>query len=199
MKEYRVKITVRNNLLLTAIERAGYKSQADFARAANINAGQLNALVGLREPPINCSGEFSHAAKNIMEILGACPSDLWTDEQLVLCLKRNSGERAISSDTMHELLEEHQNSMLLPDPEQLAMSIEQRDVVRAALNTLTPAEAKVLRLRFGIETNSDHTLVEIGKMSGVTNTRIGQIEAKALRKLRRDGMRKTLLQEVDDR
>ena len=52
------------------------------------------------------------------------------------------------------------------------------------LDTLTPREAKVLRMRFGIEMNTDHTLEEVGKQFDVTRERIRQIEAKALRKLR---------------
>ncbi len=54
----------------------------------------------------------------------------------------------------------------------------------AILETLTPREAKVLRMRFGIEMNTDHTLEEVGKQFDVTRERIRQIEAKALRKLR---------------
>jgi RNA polymerase primary sigma factor len=52
------------------------------------------------------------------------------------------------------------------------------------LETLTPREAKVLRMRFGIGMNTDHTLEEVGKQFDVTRERIRQIEAKALRKLR---------------
>ena len=54
----------------------------------------------------------------------------------------------------------------------------------AVLATLTPREAKVLRMRFGIDMPTDHTLEEVGKQFGVTRERIRQIEAKALRKLR---------------
>ena len=59
-----------------------------------------------------------------------------------------------------------------------------RDVCKDILDTLTPREAKVLRMRFGIEMNTDHTLEEVGKQFDVTRERIRQIEAKALRKLR---------------
>ncbi len=52
------------------------------------------------------------------------------------------------------------------------------------LSSLTPREAKVLRMRFGIDMNTDHTLEEVGKQFDVTRERIRQIEAKALRKLR---------------
>ena len=59
-----------------------------------------------------------------------------------------------------------------------------RRTTREALEGLTPREAKVLRMRFGIDMNTDHTLEEVGKQFDVTRERIRQIEAKALRKLR---------------
>jgi len=59
-----------------------------------------------------------------------------------------------------------------------------RDATKEILDSLTPREAKVLRMRFGIEMNTGHTLEEVGKQFDVTRERIRQIEAKALRKLR---------------
>ena len=59
-----------------------------------------------------------------------------------------------------------------------------RETTHSVLAQLTPREAKVLRMRFGIEMNTDHTLEEVGKQFDVTRERIRQIEAKALRKLR---------------
>jgi RNA polymerase primary sigma factor len=59
-----------------------------------------------------------------------------------------------------------------------------REATKEVLDSLTPREAKVLRMRFGIEMNTDHTLEEVGKQFDVTRERIRQIEAKALRKLR---------------
>jgi len=59
-----------------------------------------------------------------------------------------------------------------------------QDATKDILDTLTPREAKVLRMRFGIDMNTDHTLEEVGKQFDVTRERIRQIEAKALRKLR---------------
>ena len=59
-----------------------------------------------------------------------------------------------------------------------------REATQSVLSGLTPREAKVLRMRFGIDMNTDHTLEEVGKQFDVTRERIRQIEAKALRKLR---------------
>ena len=69
-------------------------------------------------------------------------------------------------------------------PADAALHGSMRDVVKEVLDSLTPREAKVLRMRFGIEMSTDQTLEEVGKQFDVTRERIRQIEAKALRKLR---------------
>ncbi|MBB5015412.1 RNA polymerase sigma factor RpoD [Rehaibacterium terrae] len=69
-------------------------------------------------------------------------------------------------------------------PIETATNIGLMETVREVLAGLTPREAKVLRMRFGIDMNTDHTLEEVGKQFDVTRERIRQIEAKALRKLR---------------
>ncbi|RXZ43518.1 RNA polymerase sigma factor RpoD [Crenobacter cavernae] len=69
-------------------------------------------------------------------------------------------------------------------PSEAAMYASLREATKEVLETLTPREAKVLRMRFGIDMNTDHTLEEVGKQFDVTRERIRQIEAKALRKLR---------------
>ncbi|MGB5807315.1 RNA polymerase sigma factor RpoD [Castellaniella sp.] len=69
-------------------------------------------------------------------------------------------------------------------PAESALHGSMQDVVKEVLDSLTPREAKVLRMRFGIEMSTDQTLEEVGKQFDVTRERIRQIEAKALRKLR---------------
>ena len=72
----------------------------------------------------------------------------------------------------------------IESPIECSISEGLREATLEILETLTPREAKVLRMRFGIEMNTDHTLEEVGKQFDVTRERIRQIEAKALRKLR---------------
>jgi RNA polymerase primary sigma factor len=78
-----------------------------------------------------------------------------------------------------------------------------KDRVREVLKTLTPREEKVLKMRFGIDVASEHTLEEVGKDFSVTRERIRQIEVKALRKLRHPSRSKRLLaffeKELDDK
>ena len=69
-------------------------------------------------------------------------------------------------------------------PYDAAMDSDMKQAVRAALNSLSERESKVLRMRFGIDLRTDHTLEEVGDQLEVTRERIRQIEAKAIRKLR---------------
>jgi RNA polymerase primary sigma factor len=96
--------------------------------------------------------------------------------------------------SLEALQEQHLEDRLSPSdlpedpsnlmPMDLAIQSRMRDLVKDMLDTLTPREAKVLRMRFGIEMQSDHTLEEVGKQFDVTRERIRQIEAQAIRKLK---------------
>lgn len=185
MNEYRVKVTVRNNLLLSAIEDAGYKSQADFARAAELNTSEVNALVAMRDAPINTDGEFTAVAKTMMEVLGACPTDLWTEEQLTMKLRRNSVERELSREAVMMALEDGcQSNSLIASPEDKINHEDLEKKIVDALDTLTPRESKILKLRFGIGDQSEQTLAQVGSMFKCSRELVRAIEAKGLRKMR---------------
>jgi DNA-binding CsgD family transcriptional regulator/plasmid maintenance system antidote protein VapI len=185
MDEYRVKITVRNNLLLKAIEDAGYKSQSDFARAIGSTASKVNALVALRDPPLNSTGEFSDLAKLVMEALGACPTDLWTEQQLTMQLKKNSTDMKMGANMLQLMMSDPNDPILLEnDVDDMNLFREElKDTMADLLDSMTPREAKVLKLRFGIGCE-EHTLEQLAALFDVTRERIRQIEAKALRKMR---------------
>jgi RNA polymerase primary sigma factor len=86
----------------------------------------------------------------------------------------------------------------MPAPIEHATSESLRHTTHSVLSTLTPREAKVLRMRFGIDMNTDHTLEEVGKQFDVTRERIRQIEAKALRKLRHPSRATRLKSFIDE-
>jgi RNA polymerase primary sigma factor len=79
-----------------------------------------------------------------------------------------------------DFIEDTNNTAQIDSVEQAGL----RGLVKDILDSLTPREAKVLRMRFGIELSTDHTLEEVGKQFDVTRERIRQIEAKAIRKLK---------------
>ena len=78
------------------------------------------------------------------------------------------------------------------------MNASLHEVTKDILDSLTQREAKVLRMRFGIDMNTDHTLEEVGKQFDVTRERIRQIEAKALRKLRHPSRSEHLRSFIDE-
>ena len=187
VNEYRIKVTVRNNLILNAIENAGYKSVSEFCRAAGLPKTALTELIAMRKPPLNQSGEFSENAKALMEELCALPTDLWTSEQLTLKLKRNTAQRDVSSEGMRAALGMHAEEMLElmkpDDPDEAVLKHEMVSVVEEQLESLSPRTALILRMRYGMGCE-EHTYEEIGDKFGLTKTRILQIEAKALRHLK---------------
>lgn len=180
MKPYRIKISIRNNLLLNAIEEQGYPTVAAFERAMGVTSGRMNGLVSMRVAPLLDSGEFSKEAKMAMEVLGAAPTDLWTEQQLTIKLHRNSGEREIDGDLVQHLLEQRRQMDYLPSPEDHLLEKETNQLVDDLLNTIRPREKEVLINRF----QNDETYKEAGKKMNVTQERARQIEATALRKLR---------------
>lgn len=181
MEEYRVKVTVRNNLLLSAIENAGYKSQSEFARACGLNVRRVHNLVTMKDCPISDTGEFSEAAKAIMEVLGAAPSDLWTEAQQFQRLTQNSSEFRMSAEEFKNILtQEYVERLTLPDPEKELEDAHLPIVVGKMVESLTPREKEFIELRF----KEDMLLYEIAEHFNVSRERARQIEAKALHKLR---------------
>jgi RNA polymerase sigma factor (sigma-70 family) len=201
VNEYRIKVTVRNNLILNAIENAGYKSVSEFCRAAGLPKTALTEIIAMRKPPINQSGEFSDNAKALMEELCALPTDLWTSEQLTLKLKRNTAQRDVSSEGMRAALGMHAEEMLelmKPDaPDEAVLKHEMVSVVEEQLESLSPRQALVLRMRYGIGCE-EHTYEEIGDKFDLTKERIRQIEARALRHLKHPSRSDELRQLLPD-
>ena len=185
MKAYRVKVSVRNNLLMSTIEAAGYKSVAEFERDAGIAKGRANCLVAMRDPPIQQNGEFSKMAKLIMEVLGAAPFDLWTEDQLMLKLRTNIGWREVDMDIgSFKALARQQGEQMaaLPSQEDVLLKIETARVVDELLNQrLTSREQIIVREMMN---DGGATYKNLGEKIGVSTERVRQIHFKALRKLR---------------
>jgi RNA polymerase sigma factor (sigma-70 family) len=182
-EEYRLKVSVRNNLILRAVEDHGYTNLNKFSKECEVPIKGLYDLVNLKDAPLSVEGEFSKTAKLLMEALGACPTDLWTTEQLTMRLKANSVERELSKEAVQIALQSNAKS-LLGIPYEETFNAEKAEIVKDVVDTLTPREVKVLNLRFGLNDEEELTLEETAKRFGVTRERIRQMEAKALRKMR---------------
>lgn len=165
------------------IRQAITRSIADQARTIRIPVHMIETI-----------NKLNRVARQMLQEMGREP----TPEELakVMCLPedkiRKTMKIAKEPISMETVIGDDEDSRLgdfIEDVAALspveAATIEGlRECVKVILEGLTPREAKVLRMRFGIDMNTDHTLEEVGKQFDVTRERIRQIEAKALRKLR---------------
>ena len=120
-----------------------------------------------------------------MEALGACPVELWTEEQLTMKLRSNTVERELSKESLQVALQSNARSLIgLDYPEQELAEQDSVRVINDKLDSLVPRQRKILELRFGLGNNEAHTLEEIAKIFGVTKETIRMIEARALRLMR---------------
>ena len=113
--------------------------------------------------------------KEVISAMGMLPlSGSFTPQYFI---EDESVYETVDPETIEELIDNY-------TAEDMLIAKDGADYIRDILDSLTPREAKVLRLRFGIDMPSEYTLEEVAKMYGVTRERIRQIEAKALRKMR---------------
>lgn len=182
--EYKIKVSIRNNLILKAIEDFGYISIAKFCEEHKLNTVSVRLLVQFRRKPIDHTGEFCKIAKDLMEVLGAAPTDLWTAEQLELCLPKNTVEKNIGQRALDELLGMDNGELIaIETPEEKLSKRERKLILIGVLESLTDREQYVIANRFGLGCKA-LTLDELSEDMGVTRERVRQIEAKALRNLR---------------
>lgn len=185
MKEYRVQVTVKNNLLLNAIEKAGYKSVSDFCEDAGLRANQVGNLINLKSSPVLKNGELSALAKKILDFLCALPEDLWTEEQLFMKLETNKGYMHLDKQQM-DALSYGEKPQDAPELEDLVMRKELQAKVHEVLGTLRPIQQFVLKMRFGMNDQKEmYTLEQIAEKLDVTRERVRQIESKAMRTFQR--------------
>ena len=176
MKDYRVKITVRNDRILSKIE-SEYVSVRNFCMAMNLEYQRITDLIR-GTSPINAKGEIKELVKKLMEALGCTIEELFTEKQLKGFVSHNKFETKVDEKDLMKIKQ---------DIKPLELGMMEQDVTKV-LNKifhkfLTPREERVIRMRFGIGTWSDSTLEEVGLQFQVTLERIRHIEQNAMKKL----------------
>jgi len=177
------------------IRQAITRSIADQARTIRIPVHMIETI-----------NKMNRISRQILQETGAEPDTStlasrmeMTEDKirniLMIAKEPISMETPIGDDDSH--LGDFVEDLATPSPSDAALHGSIRDVVKEVLDSLTPREAKVLRLRFGIDLSIDHTLEEVGEVFGLTRERIRQIEAKALRKLRSSPRRDRLRDLLD--
>ncbi len=194
-KEYKVEVRVRNNLILTAMLENGISNIAELCRrmGSGRQQGLVGLIVNLKLSPRNGRGEWRPVVLRMVEVLHRLPEDLFTAEQEEMKLKSNRGSFEVSFEEVRGLLVNRSGGH---SPEAIMSARQLHSAVEKVLNTLTPQEERVLRLRFGLGVVEEHTLEEVAEQFEVSRERIRNIEASALRKLRYPSRSKLLLEIV---
>jgi RNA polymerase sigma factor (sigma-70 family) len=172
VKDYRINVTIKNALLLSAIENAGYKSGQRFADMVGISYyGSLMPYVNLTRSPIGEDGLIRDCAWDLCDFLGASPSDLWSDNQLTP-LKTNRSSVDMNMNGIRALIQD--------GPEKVTNQEQVKKIIGNALDSLTERQAMVIKKRFFDEL----TLDEIAGEMKLSRQRIRQIQGKAIRNLK---------------
>ena len=187
MNDYRVKITIRNERLLAAMEGMGYKSVAEFSRSQGLNGVKVREIFNGKIPPLDREGNPKELTKEILEILNLTIEKAFTEKQLK-GFKKHTFEVKIEEEKLLQIISPAKNQEIK------VIEQEVKSKLSEILSTLTPREEKILRMRFGIGMNTDHTLEEVGLQFSVTRDRIRQIEDKALRKLKHPTVARKLME-----
>jgi RNA polymerase sigma factor (sigma-70 family) len=183
MKELEVTVRVRNNRLKERREALGM-SQPELAAAAGVSLTAYRELEALRRSP-RIEGQGSWRWREIALQLARfhCvePEELFPPT--VMAVGTPVASRRVNGDDIFPLLTAHQER-LLESPEVAHERTEIRERVQQALASIPPRDAKVLRLRFGLDDGVERTLEEVGVDLDVQRERVRQLEARALRTLR---------------
>jgi DNA-directed RNA polymerase sigma subunit (sigma70/sigma32) len=186
MSEYRIDLKVRNNIILSKIEEAGYKTVCEFCRVHGMKGWEssIGEFVNMKRSPLNSKGDFFDIIKKIAEILNCMPEDLFSEQQMHTALKTNKRVIKVNEAEMRFMLEcNEQKQKLL---EEIVEEEQKNKTIIDLLDTLTPREKKVLEMRMGLNGEEESTLEECGMCFNIQSQRVRQIEAKALRKLRHE-------------
>jgi len=173
MSDYRIRVSIRNNRLLKAMEAKGFKSAAQFERSYKFNHYIVTRLINGSIPPLDRNGEIKHFVKEILDILEINITDAFTEKQLQGFKKHSFTIEAKESQLMQ----------LTSARKPLEMNLIESDVnklIKTLLSTLPKNYEQVIRMYMF----ENKTPKEIASILGVGRARVGQIILKGIEKLK---------------
>jgi RNA polymerase sigma factor (sigma-70 family) len=160
----------------------GLESQSDLARAVQATPSQLGEILNFKVPPMTSDGEWKAVVLRLSDFFGCLPDEMFSPEQLTLRVKSNRRDYLLTHEQVMSLAQDREDETALLENSMDAEQFSQ--VIAQCLDTLTPREKRILEMRMGMGDRSPMTHEAIGLAFEISNERVRQIEAKALRKLR---------------
>ena len=179
MSDYRVRISIRNERLLSAIEAAGYRSSRQFCIANALDYIRVGQLIrGVIKPLDEKTGNVTKLCGNVMEILGKNLEECFTDRQLQ-GFKSSSYQIKIDEKELKQLVSHQGNqeySLLESDLD--------KKISEVLSTRLGPRQEKIVRMYFGLGVNREYNLTEISERFNISKARTGQILQISIKKLK---------------
>jgi DNA-directed RNA polymerase specialized sigma subunit len=169
MTDYTVKITIKNGRILRLMRKAGIATVAELSRKCGVTQSQIGDIINLKKAPVNSRGQWAGGVENIAGVLCCDPEDMFTESQLTLAIKSNS--RTIEMDEPQVM------ALASGDAESQSWA---RIETQRLLGGLNERSRQIIEARAEGETAG-----EIAEQLNLSVARIHQIEATALRKMRR--------------
>jgi len=178
MKDYRVKITIRNERLLSAIEEKGFVSVNQFCIAYNLPYQQITEVINGKQKPIDKSNNIIKVVENLLEILQLSVDEAFTKRQLQ-GFHKSGYELKVKEKDLLTLVNPAQNQ-----ERKLIEEDVKKNLMEAINIRLNQREKEMIKLRYGFDGGKEHTYGEIGLIFGVTVERARQIIKRAERRLK---------------
>ena len=178
MSDYRVKILIRNERLLSAIEKAGYPSARQCSIVNGYPSIKIGQLVsGSRKPLDTKTGKPTKFCKEVLKILGKNIEDCFTPRQLQ-GFKKSSYQIKVDEKELKQLVSYHKN-----EGDTLLEADLDKKITQVLSIRLTPREEKVIRMHYGLGRYKEHSIIEISEHFGVSRSRMDIIVKNAIIKL----------------
>ena len=176
MKDYRIEVKVKNNLLWQAMQFKGIKNAAHLSREVNLAPTVIGRYLNLVENIYDREGNYKESFQKICDYFNMMPADLYPVERMRDPLLKNKGVVEVSETELKQL------SGVESDPISLVHQEQVQDAVHKLIGFLTPRQEKVVKMKNGID-DREHTFKEIGNEIGISGNRVKQIYDKALRRM----------------
>lgn len=183
MKDFRVITQVKNNRILEYMEREGIRNQSELARLSGVSATVVGEFINMKETAKSAvRGHWRSEVIRLAAALRAMPEDLFPEIQLYNKVEDNTVVQRIDADGFEMLASASRMAGLPPDR---VVEIDSgKKALEGLLLSLTPKQERLIRKRFGLGAEREHTLEEIAEDFGVTRERIRQMEKKAFESLK---------------
>ena len=178
MKDYRIKITIRNDRLLNAIENKNIPSVRQFCKLYQLDYNRVVQIISGKVKPLNDLGRPISLVEQIIDILDISLEDAFTERQLKGFAKTNY-EISVAEKELKQLVNPVKNQ-----EQRLIESDVKISIQNAFSKRLNAREEKILRMHYGFNGGREHTRKELSELFNVSISRISEIIIKAERKLK---------------